>query len=226
MIVQLQACNNYESQVRSLCAGVGSEWSELFFFSTPCYPLCDEIPEGLDTSQVGTTTTQLLWEEVEEAINYRVRYKKSADANWTQLLAGAQPSLQLTGLLACTGYEFSVQAICEGNQTSEFAEAKAFLTDCFSNATESPALEAMVEVYPNPFTGELQLEFKLSYPQVVAIELLDSRGSSMLERKLILEAGGHRVDLLQESATSLAPGIYFIKFFTGKGYFIKKVIRQ
>jgi hypothetical protein len=226
-LAQLQACKNYETQVRALCAGEESEWSDTLFFATPCYPLCEEIPAGLDTTQVDENSAKLIWQEVENAVNYRVRYKNAAATNWTQLLSGGPPAIQLSGLLACADYEFAVQAICEGDQLSEFSQETAFRTDCFSDAPELRTAQDFFKVYPNPFTGELFLEFKLDYSQAVSITLLDARGSAIAAINRTVEGGEHRIDLLKEGITAQSPGIYFVKFHTGKGYHAyKKVIRQ
>ena len=64
-------------------------------------------------TNITSSSATLSWAPVVNAINYRVEYKKSTEAIWTTVVSGTTSlSHNLNGLLASTGYDWRVGALC------------------------------------------------------------------------------------------------------------------
>ena len=221
----LQACTEYEFQVRSNCIGTESDWSGSFIFMTVCYPPCDDIPDGLDTVNVTEFNANLFWNTAPNAGSYRIRYKKVSDPNWLILLSN-DTSFTLTGLTTCTDYQYAVQAICQGNLESDFADIFTFKTQCVLSADDrSGDLEA-VSVYPNPFTSSFSIDFSLLKQQEVGIEVFDARGRRIYGFAGDFTIGSHQIIITDESVGYLPEGIYLVKMSAGSGYLLRKVVKN
>jgi hypothetical protein len=222
----LAVCEEYEFQVRSNCIGFEGDWSPGFVFMTECYPPCDEIPGGLDTSNVTATAATLHWSPTANAQNYRIRYKKTSASDWTSLLTG-QTTYNLGGLAFCTEYEFTVQATCIGNQESDESEPFVFTTSCVSSAQETVGAIAALYVYPNPFRNSLTVGFSLPESCDMMIELFDARGRRLGSTYARYAAGKNQLQLTDNMDVAiLSPGIYWVKLTTNDGYGVSKVVKE
>ncbi len=221
----LEACTEYEYRVLSKCIGTQSDWSEVAVFTTECFPPCDDIPAGLDTTDVAETSAKLFWNSTANAQNYRVRYKKAADPNWFIQLA-TDTTFSLNGLTECTDYEYTVQAICQGGQESDFAAAFNFKTQCVSSVRDlSGDLEA-VAIYPNPFSSGFSIDFTLIKQQTVNIELFDARGQRIYGLTGDFTAGDQRIVLSEEAIGYLPQGVYLVKMSAVNGLVLRKVLKN
>lgn len=78
---------------------------------------CDgTAPAGLTVYAITLTGASVIWDPVADA-TYIVRYKKAADATWTEV-ASATNSLSLTGLEEATDYNIQVATVCSGSRGS------------------------------------------------------------------------------------------------------------
>jgi serine protease len=224
-IQNLQACIEFEFQVRSNCVGTESDWSESFEFTTECYPPCIDVPTGLDTVDVTEFNAKLFWNATPNAQNYRIRYKKATDQNWLLQLSNTT-SFTLTGLTECTNYECTVQALCLGNQESEFADVFTFKTECLiATHDRSGDLEA-VTVFPNPFTSSLTVGFTLLKQQAVTIELFDARGQLVFGKTGDFAGGSNQIIITENVTGYLPDGVYLVKMSAGEGYLLRKVVKK
>lgn len=80
--------------------------------------IIEEVPQCADmdvtTIKAGETTTtsaEIYWQEIDEAIGYEIRYRKIGTTSWTEEPAGMMPHM-ISGLQASTEYEVSVRSIC------------------------------------------------------------------------------------------------------------------
>jgi len=112
-ISNLSASTAYQWRVRSNCGnGQTSPWKD-DSFSTP-NPPCN-IPSGLTTTDITTTSARFNWNAATGATSYRVDYKKTSETTWT-LRAGGTSSLTVvsTGLTPNTAYQWRVRSNCGG----------------------------------------------------------------------------------------------------------------
>src|SRR6185369_8916331 len=87
---------------------------------------------------------------------------------------------------------------------------------------EQETFIANMEVFPNPTTGKLKIQFGLKESTSLSVDILDAKGNSIQRNDgAYLSAGNHEkeIDLSGEST-----GVYFIKLKTDKGSRISKVI--
>lgn len=85
-------------------------------------------------------------------------------------------------------------------------------------------IDAIVaEIYPNPFTDQVTLDFQLQEPGTVTIELLDLYGRQMtVFYNQWQQAGNHKV---QFAASALPPGIYFCRLQAGNKFVTRKIVK-
>jgi Fibronectin type III domain. len=72
-------------------------------------------------SGITNVSAQVNWDPIANA-TYIVRYKKTADATWTQVPVSTN-SYTITGLVEGTAYEVQVAAVCSGTTGSYTASA-------------------------------------------------------------------------------------------------------
>jgi lysyl endopeptidase len=86
-------------------------------------------PSGLNASSVTGTDAVLGWTAVSGAFGYEVRYREAGLVSmpWTNL-STAGTSVAISGLTACTSYEFQVATQCD-TTTSIYSLSALFVTD-------------------------------------------------------------------------------------------------
>ncbi len=90
--------------------------------SSACFP-----PSGLAATSITTSSATLTWTAVSGALGYDVRYRESGTTPWTTASVTGT-SLPVSGLSACTNYEFQVATQCDSS-TSNFTLSAPFASD-------------------------------------------------------------------------------------------------
>lgn len=83
-------------------------------------------PATLSASAIGNTSATLSWTGSSSATNYNIRYRVQGSSSWTNINA-TSTSATLSGLLPGTGYEFQVQGVCTGGNSS-YSASSTFTT--------------------------------------------------------------------------------------------------
>ena len=138
-----------------------------FRISTP--PLCGD-PTGLTTSGITTTTANLSWTAVPNAISYAVEYKLNSATTWTVINAAqTTTTASLTGLTAGAAYNWRVSATCAAG-TGAFVTANftttAIVTSCQSpldNATNGTTAGAAIIPFNTNVTGLISPASDIDY---------------------------------------------------------------
>ncbi len=105
----------------------GDYQSDEFFYEfttavvVPDAPVIDQ-----SATEVKATSVNLIWGAVENATSYIVSYKKSADADWTEVKASGASCL-VKGLKDNTSYDFRVASV-RSNKQSDFSAVASFTT--------------------------------------------------------------------------------------------------
>ena len=96
-------------------------------------------PTGLTVSNITSSQAELSW--TSDADNWNVQYKKTGDAEWTDV-AGAISTKPYTleGLTPATNYQARVRTYCSLEDQSGWTEPVAFTTDC-ATITSFPLTE-------------------------------------------------------------------------------------
>lgn len=184
---------------------------------------CD-VPVNLETVSVTETTAELQWNTVAGATEYILRYRLENTSSWTEESV-SDNNITLNNLENCTAYEVQVKSVCASTQ-GNYSESKTFMTEC-STATNDLSTELdYLNIYPNPFNGQLTVSFAFqSSREQVMVELINYMGTVVQsEMKENIPAGRQE---LAFDGRYLADGIYFVRFKTLDGkYFARKVIKM
>lgn len=94
---------------------------------------CDgTAPAGLAVSGITTSAANVNWDPIANA-TYIVRYKKAADATWTEVPVSTN-TYTITGLDEGTAYNVQVASVCSGT-TGTYSAAVNFITSSFAYCT-------------------------------------------------------------------------------------------
>ena len=109
--------------------------------------VCDP-PTNVAASNIAQTTATITWTAGGDETAWNLQYKAAADANWSANIAVSNtPSYALTGLTANTAYQVRVQAVCDADHTSDWANGS------FSTLEEDdPTCPAPTNVAANDIT--------------------------------------------------------------------------
>jgi hypothetical protein len=84
---------------------------------TPCTtPTCN-MPTGMSTTSITTNSATFNWTAVSGAVSYNVRYKLVSSSTWANATS-ATTSYNATGLTSGSNYEWQVQTVCAGGNSS------------------------------------------------------------------------------------------------------------
>jgi serine protease len=123
----LQACAQYEFQVRTHCGEEAGEYGASFIWTSEG---CCTVPLEVSPSGAGETQVTVAWTAVLAAASYDLRYAEQGSTNWTTV-SGINGTQQLiTGLEACTGYQVQVRSLCGGSLSDWSASALYQTTGC------------------------------------------------------------------------------------------------
>ncbi len=218
----LEGCTQYEFQVESVCTGGElSGYSDSHEFLTICECF---IPANLDTMNVTTSTAVVLWEAVDNAVDYDLRYKLLSSTNWTTLANLAATSINLNSLAECMDYEFQVASNC-GNSESDYSESFNFKTGCLVSTKDLEAGVDELSIYPNPFNKQFAVEFELNTATALNIKLYSATGKELYRSNYNSLTAGSNLITLNE-LDQLSNGVYFVTLTTDQGTTIRKVIKQ
>ena len=198
-IEQLQDCTDYEAQLENVCLGGVSGYSLSTFFATECLPVCDQIPQNLDTLSVTATSLFITWDPVDIAESYTLRFRAmdSGDA-WTEFQSGNNTET-VGSLEECGVYEFQVRANCLSGE-GEFGESSMFETLCTID-NQNLELVRDFRLFPNPMTHAARVELNAPGLNNFRFRLTDATGKLVRDREVPSAFNIERGDL--------APGIYF-----------------
>ena len=114
-----------------------------FTIGTP--PPC-AAPAGLSASAITGNSATASWGAVSGAVNYSVSYKTSASSTWTNDVNTTSTSLNLTGLVASTLYDWRVKTNCSSS-------ASNYTTAQFTTAVGASPCPGALDVSTNGTTG-------------------------------------------------------------------------
>jgi hypothetical protein len=129
-VTGLTANTQYEFQVQAVCsatAGDTSAWATAATFTTLATATCPE-PTALVVSAISEVGATLNWTVGGTETAWNIRYKKVADATYTNVANTSTKPYVLNGLQASTAYIWNVQAVCSGTLTSVWSADNTFTT--------------------------------------------------------------------------------------------------
>ena len=209
----------YEFQVQAVCsAGPGAYSSTSSFVTTIIF--CP-VPAGLAASHFSETITLLTWTASAGAISYSIHYRQSGTTTWNYRTASVN-SIPITGLTPGITYEFQIQAICSGTDSSGYSIILTSFPTSVSNPTSTVSDAQSLSVYPNPVINEATISYYLSSAENVSIRVYNMVGQeiSTVQNENIQQAGEYKNNVLIS-----APGVYFIKLTIGRSCATAKIVK-
>ncbi len=89
--------------------------------------------------------------------------------------------------------------------------------------TDEPERKVFLEVHPNPFTKNAQVEFTLKESEEVSLELYDMRGTLIRQLFKGVTEGGKK-NKYNLKADGLTPHVYTVHLITRKAFYVQKVV--
>ncbi|MFK7808554.1 MAG: GEVED domain-containing protein [Saprospiraceae bacterium] len=183
-------------------------------------------PLNVDTTNVQAGSVNFIWEadQYENAIGYIVRFKEVDTDDWMEFSTN-QPAFYASGLTICTDYEYQVRSVCP-QDFSDNTESFFFKTACVSSTEDLYSSDNIttLNVYPNPFTDRIQLDFELQKQSNVSVRLVNTNGQLIQIQELDnLGVGQHNIQFVQPE---LPAGMYMIQIATDEEVVIRKVVKQ
>jgi hypothetical protein len=171
-------------------------------------------PVELISADITASAATLSWDAIGCAESYDIRYRESG-GDWLELTTDLN-TINLADLTPLTEYEWSVQAVC---MTDPLLLESGYTMDAiFSTIDEGVGvldnlLPFNFQVYPNPVSGPVQIDFDLTTPMSVQLTLFDRNGR---EVTILLDgpqaSGKHR---LNWNSGQLAAGVYTLQLIAG-----------
>jgi len=115
----------YEWQVQAVCSQGNSTYSALSSFATLADPC--PAPATITASNITTSSADISWSVVANALSYDLQYKKSADATYTPVNGITGTSYNLTGLSSSTTYQYLVRPVCSTG-AGDYTTVQSFTT--------------------------------------------------------------------------------------------------
>ncbi len=174
-------------------------------------------PCGAPTSLMNDslmTSVNLEWSGSFGAVGYEVQYREEGTADWT-IFATLDPETPIQNLNACTTYDLRIRTVCE-TTLSEYSEF-SFKTACSTSTTDLNATGiSNVNIYPNPFNQEFNLELELDDVEFVQIIITDLAGKQYVNyQESNLKLGSFKKKFT--SLERMTGGFYSIQIITDKG---------
>ncbi len=201
-VTGLTANTQYQFQVQAVCsatAGDTSAWATAINFTTIAN--CN-APTALVVSSISESSATLNWTAGGTETAWNIRYKKTADATYTNVANTSTKPYILTGLLSNTAYLWNVQAICS-SVTSAWSVDNSFTT--ISDGIENNSLSGL-SVY--------------SYNDKVNVM---NNGNIIVKEVVIYDVIGQEVGKYQINSTdnilinaNLNTGNYIVKIVTSQ----------
>ena len=182
-------------------------------------------PGGRKTKYITKKSAFLKWNPTNCFATFDVRYKTSSASVWTTVSGLTANTLQLTGLLANTSYDWSVRAVCDaGSGTySPWGSKQTFTTLLVNPATISFLKESStsIDVVPNPNTGTFGLQITATLSGEATVTLSDMQGRIIINESISVTEGQNSISF---NLLDPAKGIYVMRITDGITQVTKKVV--
>ncbi len=174
---------------------------------------CD-APTGLDVARYEDGALTITWDDA-DVLGWNLQYRHESEA--FSSATSTTNSYVIQEVLDNATYIIRVQAICSGNELSEWSDSLVVLTNSLPEYLKNNVL-----VYPNPASDYLNIQVTNEDIQVTSMEVYDVYG------KLVTVVRENNNSLLQTriSVSGLADGMYFVRVTTEQGILTKPFVKK
>lgn len=110
----LQACTDYEFQLKTYCNGDVIDYDFSRFFKTDG---CCEAPDPILVTGITENSAVLSWPSVLAADQYILRWRELSTPTWNEVTSVVE-TVPLTSLKTCTNYEYQLVVNCSDQRTA------------------------------------------------------------------------------------------------------------
>jgi hypothetical protein len=150
----LTAATSYEWQVQTVCSSGSSGFTTSTTFTTAGGTSCG-VPAGLASSSVTGSGATCTWGAVAGAVSYTMQWKTTASGTWITVTGITGTLRNLTGLAACTAYQFKVLAVCSSGSGAYSAVAAFTTTGCAASYCASAGTNTTYEYISKVALGSI-----------------------------------------------------------------------
>ncbi|MEI7801910.1 MAG: T9SS type A sorting domain-containing protein, partial [Bacteroidota bacterium] len=182
---------------------------------------------GASFMNTTASSTIIMWGGVTGAYRYNLRSRPVGTTVWTlQSTNGANAAFTLSGLMQSTPYEVQIQTQCDaaGTNLSTFSASFLFTTISAAREEENNSMQndlSDFNLFPNPTSDEILLEFSNAVDETVSIRIYDMAGREM------------KIASLEKGQTSLTiplqdfpQGLYSLVIIGQNLREVRKVLKQ
>ena len=175
-------------------------------------------PADLTTTNITASSANTNWTVVDCAAGYVVQYK-AAGGSWVSVTINTNtPTKTLTGLAASTNYSWRIKTKFSDGTFTSYTNPISFKTLALRIGETATVNE--LQVYPNPATDKLTLEFPYAEGDAV-IDVVNAIGQSVWNQK-ITDVDGAIVINIQ----NLPEGLYLITLKNGDNTFNSRFVKK
>ena len=186
-----------------------------FTISTIIVPITCPAPSALAVITKTATEVNLGWIENGTTTNWLIEWGPTGflEGTGTSQVVTTNPRI-ISGLNSSTDYDFYVRSICGVGDTSLAFGPVSTTTDSLVGIASN--LESLVNIYPNPSEGFINVEFS-SFEENNSIELISVRGEVL--QTIVMDAKLTTID-----ARDLPKGVYTLRIINGSEIGYRKVM--
>ena len=130
----LSVSTSYTFQVQTVCSNtLSSAFSSVGAFTTTASTAC-AVPTGILTSGITSSGVVISWAAVSGVTGYKVQYKTNSATTFTTLTSTSN-TINLTGLVAGTTYNYQVQTVCSSTLSSSWSSLANFNTSAIATCS-------------------------------------------------------------------------------------------
>ncbi|MDW8157496.1 MAG: T9SS type A sorting domain-containing protein [Bacteroidia bacterium] len=184
-----------------------------------CESAC-EAPKGLFITNGSSTSLELLWGAVNNAVCYQISYRPVEDEGRTEqtlLIPAPSTTASIQGLMPATNYIIRIRANCSSCSRSIGTFSREVAIEVNTPRAKMFREETKVDllyVYPNPSKGTFTLSMYIPTSVTLMATLWDTQGRQVMQLERELEEGYQSIDL---DLQYLPSGVYFMQYqFEGR----------
>ena len=217
---------DYEFKIIANCPSGWTSFSPVDTFTTLDSTVICDIPGNITVSNITSTTADVSWSTEPTSMLYQLIYRvDSVGSSWT-ILRTTDTSYHITGLSPGTTYRPRVATRCPQGWTGHsLPDGNMFTTSSSrESAPEQEELipqESSLNIFPNPASNFIYLEWKAESSAHAQVEIFDMRGKEMLSISL-QQVLGRNVERVAVDA--LQPGNYIVRIQRKEGALVQRVV--
>ena len=210
--LEMGSANSYDFYVRSICSDdIISEWSELQSFTVTC----DE-PSNISFSNEGTDLT-IDWDG--NAPEYWLIYNYGS--GWTYAYP-AESEIVISEVPVGSTIYIYLRALCDADNNFVSSWASDVYTTV-SGGKIAQLESSEFEVYPNPTSGLVNINFVNTQPTDYQLLIVDAYGKEVYKDQIVSEMLDSQFNI---DLSNYSKGVYIVKIIGNQATYTRRLILQ